>query len=53
MVPELPTAVKVLFAKMTPRRVVEEPLLLSSQVVPSDDVRTYVDSITMTKVLFP
>ena len=26
MVPELPTAVKVLFAKMTPRRVVEEPL---------------------------
>ena len=39
MVPDLPTASKVLFASVTPLRLFDVPDVLEIHVVPSDEVR--------------
>ena len=52
MVPDLPTASKVLFALVTPLRLFDVPDVLEIHVVPSDEVRMVPDSPTATKVLF-
>ena len=52
MVPELPTATKVLFPKVIPLRPFVVPEVLEVHVIPSGDVRM-VELCTATKVLFP
>ena len=52
MVPEPPTATKVLFAKVTPKRFFEVPDVRKVHDVPSEEVRIVPERPTTTKVLF-
>ena len=53
IVPDNPTATKVLFPKATPRRVFEVPEVRLVQVSPSVDVSIVPLAPTATKVLLP
>ena len=53
MVPELPTATKVLFPKVTSVRLCDVPEVLEVQEVPSEEVPIYPNTPTATKVLPP
>ena len=52
MVPEPPTATKVLFAKVTPKRFFEVPDVRKVHDVPSEEVMMVPERPTTTKVLF-
>ena len=53
MVPEAPTATKVLFPYVTPLSLFDVPEVLEVQVVASDEVSMVPEAPTATKVLFP
>jgi hypothetical protein len=53
MVPDSPTATKVLFPLVIPLRIFEIPDVLDAHEVPSEEVRMVPEYPTATKVLFP
>ena len=53
MVPLSPTAMKVLFPKVTSERLSVVPEALEVRVLPSDEVKMFLEVPTVTNVLFP